>query len=65
VSEEKDYMTAMPIRRRTLMRAKLERYFAELARRYSCTSDDAFNACFEVGFDNVPELLAKRLEAKK
>ena len=39
---------------------KLERYFDKLAKQYGCTSDDAYNACFEVGFDNVPELLAKR-----
>ena len=24
------------------------------------STDDVFNACFEVGFDNVPALLAKR-----
>ena len=49
-----------------ILPASLERYFNELARLYGCTSDDVYNACFEVGFDNVPELLRKRqLEAQQ
>jgi hypothetical protein len=48
-----------------ILPAKLERYFDELARRFGCTSDEAYNACFEVGFDNVPHLLARRSTALK
>lgn len=44
---------------------KLERYFENLAEQNGCTSDDIFNMCLEVGFDNVPELLAKRSEVLK
>lgn len=47
-----------------ILPAKLEKYFDKLARRYGLTTDDVFNACFEVGFDNVPEWLAKRSEVK-
>lgn len=48
-----------------ILPAKLERYFNDLARRFGCTSDDVYNACFEVGFDNVPHLLARRSTALK
>jgi DNA-directed RNA polymerase subunit RPC12/RpoP len=48
-----------------ILPARLERYFNDLARRFACTSDEAYNACFEVGFDNVPHLLARRSTALK